>query len=316
MLSTVLDIDGVTTVEILAKTGASAGSLAAAGSALALLALTRFDGATARSIRRTAVAAAAFAAAASVLRIPVRASFLMGGTFSGAFDPAIVGMVAESPLGTSLWVRLGGLALVCLAAVDRRQARIAAGCGAALVCASFAFRGHALEEPRLVLGLLVTFHLLGLAFWVGVFAPLHRLAGSDTHAAGALATEFSAWAVRVVPALAAAGVALFVILTADPLAALGTPYGQLLAVKLALFTMLLGLAAYNKLRLTPALEAGVAGAGARLRRSIRLEALAVLAILATTATLTTVAAPERPEDGAAAEAESPAALPASLRNHG
>ena len=307
MLSTVLDIDGVTAVEILAKTGASAGSLAAAGSALALLALTRFDGGTARSIRRTAAAAAAFAAAASVLRIPVRASFLMGGTFSGAFDPAIVGMVAESPLGTSLWVRLGGLALVSLVVVDRRAARAAAGLGAVLVCASFAFRGHSLEEPRLVLGLLVTFHLLGLAFWVGVFAPLHRLAGRDALAAGALATEFSAWAVRVVPALAAAGVALFVILTADPLAALGTPYGQLLAVKLALFTLILGLAALNRYRLTPALRMRALRAGANLRRSVRLEALVVLAILATTATLTTVASPERPvERGAAGATESSA----------
>ena len=305
MLSTVFDIDGVTAVEILAKTGASAGSLAAAGSALALLALTRFDGATARSIRRTAVAAAVFAAAASLLRIPVRASFLMGGTFSGAFDPAIVGMVAESPLGTSLWVRLGGLALICVVAVNRPAARIAAGLGAALVCASFAFRGHSLEEPRLVLGLLVTFHLLGLAFWVGVFAPLHRLAGSDTHAAGALAAEFGAWAVRVVPALAVAGVALFVILTADPLAALGTPYGQLLAVKLSLFTLLLGLAALNRYRLTPALQMRTLRAGANLRRSIRLEALVVLAILATTATLTTAAFPERPaEHGAAGGTES------------
>ena len=175
--------------------------------------------------------------------------------------------------------------------MNRPGARVAAGLGAALVCASFALRGHTLEEPRLVLGALVTFHLLGLAFWVGVFAPLHRQAGRDTKAAGALAAEFSAWAIRIVPALFAAGVALFVILTADPLAALGTPYGQLLAVKLLLFTPLLGLAAYNKLRLTPALMAGAAGAGARLRRSIRLEALAVLAILATTATLTTVAAP-------------------------
>ena len=310
MLSTVLDIDGVTTVEILAKTGASAGSLAAAGSALALLALTRFDGATARSIRRTAVAAAAFAAAASVLRIPVRASFLMGGTFSGAFDPAIVGMVVESPLGTSLWVRLGGLALVSLAVVDRRTARAAAGLGAVLVCASFAFRGHSLEEPRLVLGGLLTFHLLGLAFWVGVFAPLHRLAGSNAHAAGAFAAEFGAWAVRVVPALAAAGIALFVILTADPLAALGTPYGQLLAVKLALFTLLLGLAALNRYRLTPALRMGAPRAGANLRRSIRLEALVVVAVLATTATLTAVASPERPaEHGAAGETES-SAVPA------
>ena len=154
-----------------------------------------------------------------------------------------------------------------------------------------------------------------------MFAPLHRLAGSDTHAAGALAAEFSAWAVRVVPALAAAGVALFVILTADPLAALGTPYGQLLAVKLALFTLLLGLAALNRYRLTPALQTRTLRAGANLRRSIRLEALVVLAILATTATLTTVAFPERPaEHGSAGEAES-STVPAltstsSLHRHG
>ena len=312
MLSTVLDIDGVTTVEILVKTGAYAACLAAAGSAFARLALSRLDDGTARTVGRLAVAAAVAGAALSVARIPVRASFLMGGTLSGAFEPPIVAMVVESPLGASLWVRLAGLALICAVAVNRPAARVAAGLGAALVCASFALRGHTLEEPRLVLGVLVAFHLLGLAFWVGVFAPLHRLAGADARAGGALAAEFSAWAVRIVPALVAAGVALFVILTADPLAALGTPYGQLLAIKLLLFAPLLGLAAYNKLRLTPALEAGVAGAGTRLRRSIRLEALAVLAILATTATLTTVSSPERPEDGSAAEAESRAALP----NHG
>ena len=72
----------------------------------------------------------------------------------------------------------------------------------------------------------------------------------------------------------------------------------------------------EQLRLTPALEAGASGAGARLRRSIRLEALAVLAILATTATLTTVASPERPEQGTAMAIETPAALPARLPNHG
>ena len=314
MLATVLDLDAVTGVEILLKTAASAGSLAAAGSALALLSLTRFDGAAARSVRRTAVAAVAIATAASVLRIPVRASFLMGGSMAGAFDPAIVGMVVESPLGTSLWVRLGGLALVCLVVVDRPAARAAAGLGAVLVCASFAFRGHSLEEPRLVLGGLVAIHLLGLAFWVGVFAPLHRLAGRDTFAAGALAAEFSGWAVRIVPALAAAGVALFVILTGNPFAAVATPYGQLLAVKLVLFALLLGLAALNRYRLTPALQMRSLRAGANLRRSIRLEALVVLAILATTATLTTVASPERPaEHGSAGEA-GPSAAAAATAN--
>ena len=147
MLSTVLDIDGVTGVEILVKTGAYAACLAAAGSALARLALSRLDDGTARTTGRLAVAAAVAGAALSVARIPVRASFLMGGTLSGAFEPPIVAMVVESPLGASLWVRLAGLALVCAVAVNRPAARIAAGLGAGLVCASFALRGHTLEEP-------------------------------------------------------------------------------------------------------------------------------------------------------------------------
>ena len=303
MLVTIFDLDGVTAVEILVKTAAYAACLVAAGSATALLALSRLDGETAQAVRRLAVASAAIAAAASALRIPVRASFLMGGSFGGAFDPAIVGMVVESPLGVSLWIRLVGLALVCLAVVNRPAARFAAGLGAVLVCASFSFRGHTLEEPRLVLGALVTLHLMGLAFWVGALAPLHRLARTDEKAAGSLAAEFGARAVWIVPGLVAAGAALFVLLTGGPVAALDTTYGQVLAVKLCLFALLLGLAALNKLLLTPALQSGARGAGSRLRRSIRLEIIAVLAILATTATLTTVASPEPPDHDGVQQAD-------------
>ena len=76
-------------------------------------------------------------------------------------------------------------------------------------------------------------------------------------------------------------------------------------MKLALFTLLLGLAVLNRYHLTPALRMRTLRAGANLRRSIRLEALVVLAILATTATLTTVATPERPAGhGATGETES------------
>ena len=71
-----------------------------------------------------------------------------------------------------------------------------------------------------------------------------------------------------------------------------TTYGRLLAVKLAVYLLLLGLAAFNRLRLAPALLAGDAGAGVRLRRSIGLEFAAVLIILATTAILTTIASPD------------------------
>ena len=96
----------------------------------------------------------------------------------------------------------------------------------------------------------------------------------------------------MVVVLAGAGTGMLVLLTGNPLDALATEYGRLLAVKLVLFLLLLGLAAFNKLRLTPALLAGDAGAGIRLRRSIRLEFAAVSAILATTAILTTIASPD------------------------
>ena len=300
MLAVLLDFDRTTAVEILLEAVTSAACLAAAGSAITLLTMTRLDDAGARATGRLATAGAAIAAGASLLRIPVRASFLTGGFLAGAFDPVILGMVVESPLGASLGVRLAGLALISLAALNRPRvrpgARLAGSVGAVLVCASFALRGHSLDEPRLVLGALVTLHVTGVAFWVGAFAPLHRLAGADARAAGALAAEFGAWAVWVVPALAAAGAALFVFLTGDPVAALDTPYGRLLAVKLTLFAPLLGLAALNRYRLTPALRTGDLRAGARLRRSIRFEALAVLAILVTTAALTTVASPEGPRE--------------------
>ena len=293
-----LDIEGITVVSIFVKAAAYVASFAAAGSVLALLALSRLDDDTARAVRRLAVTGAVAAAVVSALQIPVRASFLMSGSVSEAIEPAILGMVAESPLGTSLWVRLAGCGLICFLVANRPAARRAAGLGAVLVCASFALRGHTLEEPRLVLAALVTLHLMGLAFWIGVFAPLHRLTRIDAEAAGALAGEFGRKAVWVVAALITAGTALLILLTGDPVAALAMPYGQLLALKVCLVAPLLGLAALNKLRLTPALQAGEMRARLHLRRSIRLEVLVVLAILVTTATLTTVASPER-HDGAA-----------------
>ena len=301
-----LDLDGITAVSILVKTGAGLASLVAAGSALALLGLSQLDERSARAIRRLAAAGAIIAAVASALAIPVRASFLMGGSLSGAFDPAIVGMVADSPLGASLWVRLAGLALIGFLVVDRRWARFAGGAGAVLVCTSFALRGHALNDPRPVLAVLVTLHLMGVAFWIGVFAPLHRLVRTRDEAASALAEEFGRKAVRVVVVLVLAGAGLFVLLTGDPVAALSTTYGRILLVKLVLVALLLGLAALHKLRLTPALRAGHPRARSRLLWSIGIEAVVVLAVLVTTSTLTTVASPSGHDRAAEVEAESEA----------
>ena len=244
-------------------------------------------------VGRLGLGCAFTAGLASAALIAVGAIYLAGGSWAGAADPVLTGMVAASPVGESLGVRIAGLAVVAVLFISGRAPRIAAVAGAGIVCASFAFRGHVLAEPRVILGALVTAHLLGLAFWIGAFAPLHRLAGhADPIRAGTAAAEFGRRALWVVPALAVAGATLLVLLTGNPLDAVETTYGRLLGVKLAVFLLLLGLAAFNRLRLTPALLAGDAGAGVRLRRSIGVEFAAVLIILATTAILTTIASPD------------------------
>lgn len=293
MWQSVLDMDGTTLATVAVKALAYLASLGAAGSALVLAWPSAFDDDIRRMVRRLGLAGALVAGVASAALIPLAAVYLAGGVWTGATHPTLVGMVAAGPAGESLVVRVAGLVVVGALFVSRRVPRSVAVAGATIVCASFAFRGHVLAEPRVMLGALLTAHLLGLAFWIGALAPLHRVAArADPTRAGRAAAEFGRRALRVVPALAVAGAGMLVLLAGNPLDALASEYGRFLAVKLALFVLLLGLAAFNKLRLTPALLAGDAGAGSLLRRSIRLEFAAVSAILATTAILTTIASPD------------------------
>ncbi|MFC3613005.1 CopD family protein [Lutimaribacter marinistellae] len=292
MIAALASADAVIWIAILVKTLAYAATLIAAGSVLVLLWLRELTADARAALRRAAVLGAIAAALLSALRLPVRASFLMGGALDGAVDPMMLGIVAESPLGASLIVRLVGLALILSVLLPWRTARWLAAAGAILACASFAMRGHALGDPRLLLGALVTVHIAGLAFWIGSFAPLSRAARRETpEKAGALAHEFGTKALWVVALLVAAGILTLVLLGAATPDALFSPYGQAFLLKLALFAGVLALAALNKLRLTPDLFKAMPGAAQRMRRSIAVESVLVAAILATTAALTTLTSP-------------------------
>ncbi|MCV3273469.1 copper resistance D family protein [Roseobacter sinensis] len=292
MISALASADAQIWLAILVKTVAYLATLVAAGSVVIYLTLGALTEQGRSSLRRIAAVAALAAAGLSLLRIPLRASFLMGGTVEGAVDPMMLRIVAESPLGASVIVRLGGLALILAVFLPGRGARWVALAGALVTCASFALRGHTLGEPRLLLGALVTVHAIGLAFWIGAFAPLTRAVRCDPPAvAGALVHEFGAKALWVVATLVAAGALTLVLLGAATPAALATPYGQAFLIKLGLFAGVLALAGLNKTRLTPALQAAAPDAARRLRRSIGMESVLVLAVLATTAALTTLTSP-------------------------
>ena len=160
------------------------------------------------------------------------------------------------------------------------------GCG--LVALSFAFQGHTLSEPRWLLVGLITIHLLGLSFWIGGFAPLAWLAKRQEPRTGAAARQFGKISIWNVLLLALAGSALLWLLTEGNWKILWTAYGQLFVLKLLGFLSLLGLAALNKLFLTPALLRSEERAFVLLRLSLVLEMTVVVVILLLTASFTTV----------------------------
>jgi putative copper resistance protein D len=292
MLNEIATVDALTWVSICVKALVYAASLAAAGSVLCIIFLRALPVSEIVVLKRFAVWLALAAGVLSLIRIPLRAGFLMGGTWQGATDPMILSMVVQSPLGTSIAVRLVGFALIFAVLIPARWGRIIACFGALMIAASFVLRGHTVEEPRLLLGALISLHLLGLSFWLGVFVPLYRMAGtSHAEGAGRLAEEFGHKAVFVVASLTIAGGTTLWIMTGDPVAAVYTLYGQLFILKLSLFLGVISLATWNKIRLTPALLRYDPTAGAGLRRSIRWEVGFVMLVLLATAILTTISAP-------------------------
>src|SRR4029077_14399767 len=103
----------------------------------------------------------------------------------------------------------------------------------------------------------------------------------------------------LVPLIPLAGLGMAAVLLPD-FAALLAPYGLLLGAKLMLFAALMGLAALNKLRLSPALARGEPAALPRLRRSLAAEYVLICAVLSVTAALTGFFSPSQTERDAAA----------------
>jgi copper resistance protein D len=167
-----------------------------------------------------------------------------------------------------------------LAPAWRRGAALAL---ATAYVAALAFAGHAaagdgtegvIHEAADVL------HLIAAAAWLGALVPLAIVLGAakDDGGASALAVaraatlRFSTLGLVSVGTMVATGVVNTFELTGSWAALLGTVYGRLLLVKIALFLAMLTIAAFNRMRLTPQLVAG--GAAARLAvRQLRANAL-------------------------------------------
>jgi len=201
---------------------------------------------------------------------------------------AIGGSISELPLvatdtqfGHVILLRLGLLALAALALAFAwaRMAAVLAG----LAAVSVAGQAHALamyEGPSWLL-LSESLHLLAAGAWLGSLVPLLAYVRSATpERAGLASRRFARLGTMCV--IAIVGTALFQasVLVGSVAGLVGTAYGLLALTKTALLAVLLGIAARNRFRLTPAL-AGAAPERTKqvLVRSIALETSAGLLVV-------------------------------------
>lgn len=127
----------------------------------------------------------------------------------------------------------------------------------ALAAATLAWSGHGAAGEGLAGQIQLaadTVHLLAAAAWLGGLLPLVLvLRHGDTKACILAAKRFSRLGVAAVAAVAVSGLGNGYFLVGSLAGLLGTPYGYLLLIKLALFAAMLAIAAINRHILTPRL---------------------------------------------------------------
>jgi putative copper resistance protein D len=244
--------------------------------------------------------------AAGVAALGLQAARVTGDP-AAAWSPVVVGEVlAETQYGTAWLVRMAALAFLATFLLLRERERDGkdwwalrlevAGLGA-VAFAGVAWTGHAATaETWRPLAADAT-HLLATGLWLGGLAPLALVLGSvRTEPTDPRTVAVAVEASRRFSAMALGGMILLVgtgLLNAGaqvggvpPL--VGTPYGRLLLLKLALLLPVLGLALANRVRLLPRLGADTAATRlhlARLRRNVLVEAALGLGIILVVAAL-------------------------------
>lgn len=204
-------------------------------------------------VRRAAIAGIVV----SVLAVPLQAMAASGDGIAAAVDGQQLWTVLTASVGLAAIVRVIGLLGVLFTA---GRARVAAG-GVALL--SFLVDGHTRTvEPIWLMLVGDALHLVAGAVWFGGLVVLVRELRArqliDDPVGGA--TMLAGWsrlAVGSVVGVVIGGSAMAFATVRQPLALVTSTYGQLLQVKLLLAVVVIGIGAWNHLRLVPRVQEAV-----------------------------------------------------------
>ncbi|MCR6651726.1 MAG: copper resistance protein CopC/CopD [Cellvibrionaceae bacterium] len=197
------------------------------------------------------------------------------GSTSTTAAAAVVVLLASLLSLAGLWQRRTSIGMLLLSS------------GALLGALSFTVTGHiGTAPPRSVSIPLVFLHGLAAAFWVGSLWPLSVMLRHET---GPQALEtvqrFSRIAVIAVATLVATGIGMSLLQSVSSVEAVTqTGYGAIWGIKMLLVSLLIGIAVWNRIAVTPMLRTGERVASLRLRRNVFIEIALVIGVLTLTST--------------------------------
>lgn len=265
-------------------------------------------------VRALSIWLALLATGLSVLSIIAMTASMAGVSLFEVDRASVSSMISETPMGNAWQARMAALLgtlylAVVLGGRNRPTWLVLVSFGAATALASLAWTGHGaasegIAGTRHLIADIV--HLLASGAWIGALAALGvmlfrssaKMTDDHLRLTHRALDGFSLVGTVIVGLIVASGLVNSYMLVgpAHVLSLPSTLYGQLLMTKLALFGVMLALAAANRFHLTPAFDQAIKENGtiksiALLRRSLIFEASAALLILGLVAWLGTLEPP-------------------------
>lgn len=170
--------------------------------------------------------------------------------------------------------------------------RVLAASGAIALAAGFGLTGHTqgLSEPGLAPAL-ASAHVLIAGFWVAAPRTLYPATSISDVALLARLKRFSAVAIAAIPVLVLLGVWLAWVLAGGVEPLVGSTYGRLLLLKLAVGLAAMGLGTLNKQVVTGRMETDPAKGRQWLRLTLGLDAVLFTVAIVAVSAATTIAGP-------------------------
>jgi copper transport protein len=243
--------------------------------------------------RRLLMLAALAGIASGVALLALQAANAGGVSVWSALDRESLQEVLRTRFGVMVGIGvLAWFAVLGIAGLRRSPAPGALAAPLLAVALVPAVSGHAAADAPL--GVLITIHVVAISAWIGGVAVLvlglraatRQVEGEERmRLLGATVARFSVLAGAAVAVVLGTGIAQSLFAIDDPAQLVDTAYGRAVALKLALFALLVGLGSHQRRRVLPGLRAGGAAAGTLLRRVLRAELAVGVAVLGVTAAL-------------------------------